>query len=173
MDPFVGEIRIFTWNWAPKGWAACNGATMNLQQNVALYSLIGVLYGGNGTTNFNLPDLRGRSPRHVSQQQPQVGVSAGSENVTLLASNLPLHTHSTNVVNATGTGPGTALAGRLPSNTNGTTPIYIPAAQAGTLVALNAASVAAGGASAPVANMQPWVTANYCIAMSGIFPPRN
>ncbi|EGY02434.1 hypothetical protein AZA_87911 [Nitrospirillum viridazoti Y2] len=173
MDPFVGEIRIFTWDWAPKGWALCNGALLNLQQNVALYSLIGVYYGGNGTTNFNIPDLRGRTPRHLSQQQPQVGLSAGSENVTLTAANLPQHTHSTNVANSPGTTPPAALAGRLPGNCSTTNPVYIPAANAGTTVALNQASVAVAGSSSPVANMQPWVTANYCIAISGIFPPRN
>lgn len=173
MDPFVGEIRIFTWDWAPKGWAVCNGALLSLQQNVALYSLIGVMYGGNGTTNFNLPDLRGRSPRHLSQQLPQVGLSAGAETVVLGSANLPAHTHSTNVANTSGAAPPTALVGRLPGNGSTANPIYIPPAQAGTPVALNSASVSIAGTSAPVPNMQPWVTANYCIAMTGIFPPRN
>lgn len=173
MDPFIGEIRIFTWDWAPRGWALCNGALMNLQQNAALYALIGVLYGGNGTTNFNLPDLRGRSPRHLSQQQPQVGLSGGAENVVLTAANLPAHTHSTNVANTTGTTPPAALVGRLPGNGSTANPIYIPPAQAGAPVALNQASIAIAGSSAPVPNMQPWITANYCIAISGLFPPRN
>ncbi|MDE1149915.1 MAG: tail fiber protein [Azospirillaceae bacterium] len=173
MDPFVGEIRIFTWNWAPKGWALCNGATLNLQQNIALYSLIGVYYGGNGTSNFNLPDLRGRTPRHLSQTMPTVGLSAGSETVGLTLQNLPTHTHSTSVANTNGTTPPTSLAGRLPGNVSGGSFVYIPPAQAGTLVALNSASIAIAGGSVPVANMQPWAVANYCIAMSGVFPPRN
>ncbi|MDG3442897.1 phage tail protein [Nitrospirillum amazonense] len=182
MEPFVGEIRIFTWNWAPKGWALCNGALLNLQQNIALYSLIGVYYGGNGTSNFNLPDLRGRTPRHLSQQMPQVGLSGGAETVTLTTASLPVHTHSVNVINGPATPPQTAslanhaLASVTKVATNATIPVYTPPtvnSQPVATVTLPADTLATSGASAPVANMQPWVVANYCIALQGIFPPRN
>lgn len=168
---------MFTFSFAPKGWAFCNGALMNLQQNVALYSLIGVYYGGNGTTNFGLPDLRGRVPRHLSAQSPQVGQAAGSETVTLLATNLPAHNHTlsgsslaANINNPDGTSYYATPSG----STSPIPPIYAPAAaQGATVVALNEATVSTAGGSEPHPNMQPWAVTNFCIAVQGIFPPRN
>jgi len=92
MDQYLGEIRMFTWNWPPKGWALCNGAILPIAQNAALFSLLGTTYGGNGTTTFALPDLQGRVPIHRSSQYPE-GARAGEEQVTLTQSTLPQHIH--------------------------------------------------------------------------------
>lgn len=170
-DPFVAEIRIVPINFAPKGWAFCNGQLLPLSQNTALFSLLGTTYGGNGKSNFALPDLQGRAPMHPGQgpglSLHDLGESAGSETVTLLASEMPAHTHA-------------ALKG-FNFNGNATTPQGAGFARAGDgtrLYATGPASTATGpgltpsGGDMPHNNMQPYLTMNFIIALQGIFPPR-
>lgn len=162
-------------NYAPKYWAQCNGQLLPIAQNQALFSLLGTQYGGNGVTNFALPDLRSRTPIGYAPSadpswQPsagQIGQAAGVENVTLLANNLPSHTHSANATTVTGTA-------RNPANTlyAGTTATLHGPAN-GPLVPLNPSTLAPAGANQPHPNVQPYTTINFCIALQGIFPSRN
>lgn len=178
---FIGQIMMAGFNFAPKFWALANGQLLPINQNQALFSLLGTQYGGNGTTNFALPDLRSRTPIGFassvdpSWQPPsvQIGQASGVENVTLLSTNLPAHTHS---VNATTTnGDNRNAAGRLYATSNrasGTAPnLYAPSS--GPLVPLNPQTVAAAGGNQPHPNLQPYGVINFCIALSGIFPSRN
>lgn len=172
MDYFLGCIAIFPFGFAPKGWAQCNGQLLSIQQNAALFSLLGTTYGGNGTTTFALPDLRGRtilsygtSPVGTNYVLGEVG---GTETVTLLTTQIPSHTHSFNANTASGTAgePGDILA----------SPTGINCYNApGSPVTLNPGSITplAGGASTPHNNLQPYLTLNFCIALQGIFPSRN
>lgn len=172
---FIGQIMMAGFNFAPKFWALCNGQLLPINQNQALFSLLGTQYGGNGTTNFALPDLRSRTPiGYASSVDPswqppsvQIGQAAGVENVTLLSTNLPAHVHQLNASTSNGTtrnpnnaiyaGSGAALFG--PSN--------------GPAVPLNPATVAPSGGNQAHTNVQPYTTINFCIALSGIFPSRN
>lgn len=171
-DPFVAEIRIFPFNFAPTGWAMCNGQLLPISQNTALFSLLGTMYGGDGKSTFGLPDLQGNAPMFWGQgpglslyDQGQIG---GSESVTLLQSEIPTHTHQASGVSGSGpTSPASATwgtgAGRTPPPTYfGGSPNVIMAATA----------LGIAGASLPHNNMQPYLTLNFCIAMQGIFPPR-
>ena len=178
---FIGQIMMAGFGFAPKFWAQCNGQLLPINQNQALFSLLGTQYGGNGTTNFALPDLRSRTPvGYASSVDPswqppsvQIGQSAGVENVTLLSSNLPAHTHGVNAstTNADSRPP----TGRVfaTSNNAGGSAISIYATSNGPLVPLNPASVAPSGGNQPHPNIQPYSTINFCIALSGIFPSRN
>lgn len=175
MEPFVGEIRMFSFNWAPRGWALCNGAQLNIQQNAALYSLIGVQYGGNGQTTFNLPDLRGQVPMGWGNNGTvyQVGNKGGAETVTLTQAQTPPHTHATNVITTNGNFP--ILGGNLfavpgQSGTNPVIPLYAPRGT-NAPVALAASTVSGSGGGAH-SNMQPWGVTNYCIATLGLYPMR-
>ncbi len=171
MDPFVAEIRIFPFNFAPKGWAFCDGQLLPISQNTALFSLLGTTYGGDGKSNFALPDLQGDAPMHPGQgpglSLHDLGETGGSETVTLLESEIPAHSHQlradnqdiadTNVV-----GPNASLA----ESSNGT--LYQNASN----VTMSDNAVAPAGGGQPHNNMQPYLTLNFCIAMQGIFPPR-
>lgn len=167
-DPFVAEIRIFPFNFAPKGWAWCDGQLMPLSQNTALFSLLGTTYGGNGKSNFALPDLQGRAPMHPGQgpglSLHDLGESAGSETVTLLESEIPAHSHSIRSTNEDGNNiqPG----GRLPGRGNA---LFAPA---NNLVNMALQSLAPAGGDAPHNNMQPYLTFYFNIALQGVFPPR-
>lgn len=171
--PILGEIRLFAGTFAPRGYALCNGQLLSISQNTALFSLLGTTYGGNGTTNFALPDLRGRVPNHFGQGpglsnyvQGQVG---GTENVTLLANNLPAHTHTVNAV-ATG-GNQASPAGGVPAiESTGTSLNYSSSAPNTTM---SPATIAPTGQNIPVSVIQPYLTINYIIALQGIFPSRN
>ena len=162
-EPFLSEIRLFSFNFAPKGWALAAGQLLPINQNQALFSLLGTTYGGNGTTNFALPDLRGRVPMHTGQGH-DLGKNSGSTTVTLSIAEMAQHTHTMNAVNDTNTGTGQndALLGAAP--------IYGAPAN---LVAMNNSSITSTGASQPHENMQPFLTLNYCIALQGIFPSLN
>jgi microcystin-dependent protein len=170
MEPFVGEIKICAFSFAPRGWAKCDGSTMQINQNAALYSLLGTTYGGDGKTTFCLPDLRGRAPLHRNPVVAnfQQGKSLGAETVTLTAANLPQHTHAFSVSSASGTkqSGGTANANVLAATGAN---LY---GAASTLTALGGAACGPGGASAPHANMQPSLVLNFIIATSGLYPPR-
>jgi len=179
VDPFLGEVRIFPWSWAPDGWALCNGTQLPAQQNAALNALLGQTFGGNGSTMFALPDLRGRTPIHIGLGpdgvQYQNGQVGGAETVTLTQANMPQHNHSVNALS--GTKGNTVIAKSalpatvgLPSGATATVNIYAPANT--TLTALAADTCSTEGSSAPHNNMQPFIVMNFCIATLGIFPPR-
>jgi microcystin-dependent protein len=172
---FVGQIMMAGFNFAPKWFAQCNGQVLPVSQNQALFSLLGVQYGGNGVTTFNLPDLRGRTPVaygpsvDASWQPPQVqiGQPGGTENVTLLPTQLPSHGHQ--VVGVSAAGDNRNPTGRTFAG-GGATKLY--ANQGGTLVAQAPQSVAPAGNTLPHPNMQPYTTLNFCIALQGVFPSR-
>jgi microcystin-dependent protein len=169
MDAFIGEIRLFSYDWVPKGWAFCNGALMSIQQNTALFSLLGTQYGGDGRVTFGLPDLRGRTPVAYGGAGYPIGASDGVENVTLTLTNLPVHNHAflgTQTVGNAITAINRALAG-----TATTDPAHYAAP--GALTPLNPASIAPAGSGISHYNMQPYLVLNYCIATSGVFPSRS
>jgi microcystin-dependent protein len=171
-DPFVAEIRILPINFAPKGWAFCDGQLLPISQNTALFSLIGTFYGGDGISNFALPNLQGNAPMFWGQGPGLVsyveGERGGVETVTLLQTEMPAHTHQAS--GATGNGPtspanntwGTA-AGRTPP------PSYVDGSPN---VTMASTTVAVTGGNLPHNNMQPYLTLNFCIALQGIFPAR-
>jgi microcystin-dependent protein len=169
MDPFVAEIRIVSFNFAPRGWAYCNGQLLPISQNTALFSLLGTTYGGNGTSNFALPDIQGRAVLAPEQgaglSLRSLGESAGAETVSLLQSEMPQHSHNA----MAGITPGLLTS---PTNNVFTRPPtglgYAPATDpTGT-----AAPLGVAGSGQPHNNMQPYLTMNYIIAMQGVYPPR-
>lgn len=182
MEVFIGTIQMFGFNFAPTQWALCNGQLIAIQQNTALFSLLGTTYGGNGTTNFQLPNLQSRLPIGMGQgpglSNYVQGEMGGIENVTLLGNNLPAHNHSVTVnLASTATNPAT-----VPSNTNNylgasgggqaSAAIY-SSAQGNNPVALAGASTGMSGNNAPVEVMNPYLALNFSIALYGIFPSRN
>ena len=173
-DPFVAEIRIFPFNFPPKGWAWCNGQLMPISQNTALFSLLGTTYGGNGKSNFALPDLQGRAPMHPGQgpglSLHDLGESGGSETVTLLESEIPAHTHGLMATNEDGT-QGTLVQGITVASSVGGQ-LYQSNTSAN-LGAMNPTSLSPAGGNLPHNNMQPYLTCYFNIALQGVFPPRS
>ena len=182
-DPFIGEIRTFGFNFAPRGWALCAGQILPISQNTALFSILGTTYGGNGQTTFALPDLRGRSAVHAGQgpglSSYVLGEVTGSETVSVLTTQLPVHTHA--VVMAAGAVPPnlltTPVAGAWAQqlwdiNSQQTQPAF-HAPPAGTPATMAPQALGLTGGGQPHANQQPYLTINYCICMQGIFPARN
>jgi microcystin-dependent protein len=171
-DPFVAEIRIFPFNFAPKGWAWCDGQLLPLSQNTALFSLLGTTYGGNGKSNFALPDLQGRAPMHPGQgpglSLHDLGETGGSETVTLLESEIPVHTHALRAVNDVGD----LVAGGPTRSLSGSTGGQLYATTANPLVAMAPETLAPAGGDQPHNNMMPYLTFYFCIALQGVFPPR-
>ena len=167
-EPFLSEIRIMSFVFAPKGWALCNGQLLPINQNQALFSLLGTTFGGDGRVNFALPDLRGRTPIHVGSGHT-LGERGGEQAHTLSIAELPTHTH---VLQANGTTTGST---NTPSNTT------VPAASVGAavsssasnLIAMSPAAIANVGGSQAHLNMQPFLTLSFCIALQGIFPSPN
>lgn len=170
-DPFVAEIRIFPFTFSPQGWARCDGQLLPLSQNTALFSLLGTTYGGNGSSNFALPDLQGRAPMHPGQgpglSLHDLGEQGGTETVTLLESEIPVHSHALRAydadpadsnVPAPTASLGQSSGGRLYQDTADTT--------------LDPAALASSGGSQPHNNMQPYLTLHFNIALQGVFPPR-
>lgn len=162
-DPFIGEIKMTSWGFAAKGWALCNGQSMPISQNQALYSLLGTMYGGNGTSTFNLPDLRSRVPIHFGQNRQ--GTGAGEENHTLTVNELPMHTHSVNGSN----NPADQI---LPQDAfwasqSGQSP-YASTANA----TMWDGAIALSGGNQAHNNMQPYLTISFMIALVGIYPSR-
>lgn len=167
MDPILGELRIFGFGIVPRGWAACNGAIMNIQQNAALFSLLGVQYGGNGTTTFALPDLRGRVPMHFGPGFIQ-GQAGGTTTNTITMANLPAHTHNLAVIPTTANKPAAA------SNILATTTDNEYAAKGNNaLVPMAGPAIGLTGSGLPVNNMQPYLGVSICIALQGIYPSRS
>lgn len=171
MDPFVAEIRMFPFNFAPRGWAWCDGQLLPLSQNTALFSLLGTTYGGNGKSNFALPDLQGRAPMHPGQgpglSLHDLGEMGGSETVSLLESEIPSHIHSLNTTNQIG-------EDRVPNNTEAmarSTGGLLYGTPSG-LVPMSGNALTPAGGDAPHNNMQPYLTVYFCIALQGVYPPR-
>src|SRR5204863_741685 len=169
-DPLLGEILLVPYNFAPRGWAFCQGQILSISQNTALFSLLGTTYGGNGQTTFALPDLRGRCAISNGQgpglSNYVLGEVTGTESVTLNSQQLPPHTHTVNAVDddATVGIPTAALPADL------ATKGYSKAAPNTTM---NPAMISGGGGNQPHTNIQPLLVLNYCIALSGVFPSRN
>jgi microcystin-dependent protein len=170
-SPYMGELRIWGLTFAPRGWALCNGQLMSIQQNSALFSLLGTQYGGNGIQNFALPDLRGRIPLHQGAQpgedQMVIGERTGEENHTLLLAEMPAHSHP--IQATTGAATATLPAGNVPATP--TDSIY--AATLGSPVTLAGATLTNSGSGQPHSNQQPYTVLSICIALQGIFPSRN
>jgi microcystin-dependent protein len=169
-EPFLGEIKIIAWNYPAKGWAFCNGQLLPINQNQPLFALLGTMYGGNGQTNFALPDFRGKAPMHVGQGHTQ-GETAGSSAVTITLQTMPQHIHFLNASANAATSPdphipaaGTYILGQSP------TEIY---AQPSALVPMNDEMVSLVGGSQPHENRQPLLVLNFMIALQGIFPSQN
>jgi microcystin-dependent protein len=169
-DPFVAEIRIFPFNFAPKGWAFCNGQILPLSQNTALFSLLGTTYGGDGKSNFALPNLQGSAPIHAGQGPGlslyDLGQSGGTDNVTLLQSEMPSHAHA--MADSKSDGTDTSPANELFAKGIGIGMYAAP----GALTQLDPNAIAPAGGSAPHNNMMPFLTLNFNIALQGVFPPR-
>ena len=171
MDYFLGEIRLFSFGRNPANWLPCNGQLLPIQQYTALFSLLGTTFGGNGTFNFGLPDLRGRTPFGSGSTLPQ-GAQAGTESVTLNLSQIPPHTHVVSAISNDGTK--TTEAGNLLAKNaahGGSTPFNVYAS--GTAAPLNNASITPTGGNQAHENRQPSLTMNYCISISGIYPSRS
>ncbi|MEI6409101.1 MAG: tail fiber protein [Bacteroidota bacterium] len=172
-DPFVAEIRIFPFNFAPRFWAFCDGQILALSQNTALFSLLGTFYGGNGQTNFALPNLQGKAALHPGQgpglSQRNLGEVGGSTTVTLLQSQIPNHTHTLKSIGTEIGDTNIPTDNGLARSSGGSfynTSVASP-------VAMNASALAVAGSDQPHNNMQPYLTLNFCIALAGVYPPRN
>ena len=173
-DQFVAEIRIFAGNFAPTGWALCNGQVLPLSQNTALFSLLGTTYGGNGISTFALPDLQGSAPMHPGQgpglSERLLGEQAGEATVTLLVSEMPVHTPSLSAQAVAGSQPSPQdniwcpLPGRTPPSTYSSNAPNVD---------MSANALASAGASLPHNNMSPYLGLNFIIALQGVFPPRS
>jgi microcystin-dependent protein len=169
-DPFVAEIRIFPFNFAPKGWAFCNGQILPISQNTALFSLLGTTYGGDGKSNFALPNMEGNAPMHPGQgpglSLHDLGETGGTQFVTLLQSEMAAHSHTWTASKGDG------------NDTNATSELFAKGigigmyAPAGSLTQLALNAIAPAGGDQPHNNMQPFLTLSFCIALQGVFPPR-
>ena len=169
-DPFVAEIRIFPFNFAPKGWAWCNGQLLPLSQNTALFSLLGTTYGGDGKSTFALPDLEGRAPMHPGQgpglSLHDLGETGGSETVTLLESEIPAHTH---ILRASLDDADLAIPTSGRSLAKSSTNLYVTTAPN---TAMAAEALTPTGGDQPHNNLMPYLTFYFNIALQGVFPPR-
>jgi microcystin-dependent protein len=164
-DPFMGEIRMMSFDFPPKGWAHCDGQTLPINQNQALFSLLGTTYGGNGQTTFQLPNLRGQVPIHMGNGHT-LGERAGQTAVTVNIQQLPTHFHQLNGISGNGT---LAIAA---GNLRAASPSQMYQAPDSNLVVMNAQSVTSVGGSQPHQNMQPYLVINFSIALQGVFPSR-
>ncbi len=177
-NPFVAEIRIFAGNFAPKGWALCDGQILPISQNTALFSLLGTTYGGDGKSNFALPNLQGSAPMHPGQgpglSLHDLGETGGSDTLTLLESEMPGHSHTVaaKTQNATTNQPlGNLLAaGHFGAAQGGAVNYYLTIATPTTQLSDNA--IGPTGGDQPHNNLMPYLTLNFCIALQGVFPPR-
>ncbi|MGO4270832.1 phage tail protein [Paenibacillus sp. TAF58] len=176
-EPFVGEICIFPFNFAPKGWAFCDGQLLPISQNTALFSLLGTTYGGDGKSTFALPNLQGMVPLHAGQgpglSSYALGQTAGTEHVTLLNSEIPIHSHTLQY--GISVGSQESPEGQIWKDTGsrrGGLAYTIPPANQTESVLMGALAIAPAGGGQPHNNMQPYLTLNFCIALQGVYPPR-
>jgi microcystin-dependent protein len=173
--PFVAEIRCWACNFAPRGWAMAQGQILPISQYTALFSLIGTYYGGNGTTNFALPDLRSRVPMKYGTDPVgnsySIGEIAGTETITISSTQMPIHTHTFSGTNANGTRAKPANNSSLGTNAQGTL-FYGPSNATTTTINPGTLSPYTGG-NLPHTNLQPYLALNWCIALVGIYPSRN
>lgn len=171
-SPFVAEISAFAFNFAPKGWAQCDGQLLPISQNTALFSLLGTFYGGDGKSTFALPDLQGAVPIHQGQSPGTsnyfLGQEGGSESVTLLQSEMPAHSHALQTFNDVGEDRIPSATEAIARSTGG-----LLFAAPGALVSFAPQALTPAGGDLPHNNMQPYLTLNFCIAMQGIYPARN
>ena len=169
-NPFVAEIRIFGFNFAPTGWALCNGQILPISQNTALFSLLGTTYGGNGQSTFALPDMQDNAPMHPGQgpglSLHDLGETGGEPFVTLLESEMPAHSHG--LLASQSDGNDTSPANELTASGIGISAFAVP----GAVVQLSPNALPPAGGSLPHNNMMPYLTLNFCIALQGIFPAR-
>jgi microcystin-dependent protein len=163
-DPFLGQVQMMSFNFAPKGWAQCNGQLMPINQNQALFSLLGTTFGGDGKTTFGLPEMRGRAPTHVGPDFV-LGQKTGETTHTLTAAEIGEHTHT-----AQASGNDAAVAAPGGNVLGGTANLY---ANPDALQALIPATISPQGGSQPHENRQPYLAVNFCIALQGIFPAQN
>ncbi|SFE47478.1 Microcystin-dependent protein [Paenibacillus catalpae] len=163
-EPFLGEVRVFPFGFAPKGWAQCNGQLLSIAQNQALFSLLGTFYGGDGVTTFALPNLQGRVPIHFSNNHP-LGQVGGEEVHTLTINEMPQHTHQA-------TGATDATDNDAAGKTWGTSPNVTPYSTVSN-APMSPNAIASAGGSQAHENRQPYTVVNYCIALNGIYPSRN
>ena len=172
-DPFIAEIRIFPFNFAPKGWAFCDGQIMPLSQNTALFSLLGTTYGGDGKSNFALPNFQGSAPMQQGQgpglSLRDLGEQSGEEFVTLLQTEMPSHTHTAQA--ATGGGLNDPTGNSWGAGLKGHPPAYAPTSANN--VNMNPLALGLTGGNLPHNNMMPYLILNFCIALQGVFPPRS
>lgn len=170
MDCYIGEIRIFAGNYAPENWHLCDGTVLPINSNEALFSLLGTTYGGNGTTDFALPDLRGRAPVHVGQgtglSNYGLGQQAGAETVTLNPAQAPAHTHA---LSGSSAAANDTFDGEFTFGTSGTSNAY---AATGTTAQMASNMVSVAGGGQPHNNLQPFLVVNYIIALTGTYPNR-
>jgi microcystin-dependent protein len=169
-EPFIAEIKIVGFNFAPRGWALCDGQILPINQNQSLYSLLGTTYGGDGRTSFALPDLRGRSPIHEGSGH-LLGSREGSEGEAISSAQMPGHGHDAKATSAAATS--TNAAGNLLGDTADARFSITPYADLTSPQALVSTALANAGASQPHDNMQPFLALNFCIALQGLFPSRN
>ncbi|MEZ4959287.1 MAG: tail fiber protein [Saprospiraceae bacterium] len=173
MEPFIGEIKLFAGNFAPRGWAFCDGQLLPISQNTALFSILGTTYGGDGRTTFALPDMRGRVPLHQGTgpglSDYSLGQRGGTESVTLTVLELPPHSHSLNANKQNGDTsdtPGSSLA-----DTKGSDRDYMKSGEVD--IQMSAKSIGSTGGGMPHENRQPYLAINYIIAMQGVYPSRS
>ena len=174
-NPFLAEIRIFTGGFAPKGWAQCDGQLMPISQNTALFSLLGTTYGGNGTSNFALPNLQGCAPMQAGQgpglSLRDLGETAGEQTVTLLQTEMPAHSHT--ALGSTGSSLATPVGNAWASGAKlGGGDIYAPSVPANN-VQMNPFALSISGGSQPHNNMSPFLGLMFIIALQGVFPARS
>jgi microcystin-dependent protein len=173
VDPFVAEIRIVPFNFAPKGWAFCDGQLLPLSQNTALFALLGTTYGGDGKSSFALPDLQGSAALHPGQGQGlslrDLGEIGGTQSVTLLVSEMPIHTHSMNANGSPATITVPSADSSLARSGGGS---FYKQTPFGAVTQLAPQALPPAGGSLPHNNLQPYLTLNYIIALQGVFPPR-
>lgn len=171
-EPFLAEVRLMGFNFAPRGWAFCDGQILPINQNQSLYSLLGTIYGGDGRTSFALPDLRGRTPIHVGNsnggEEHELGQKGGEEAITLSAAEMPSHDHTAQASSSNANqniSGGNILAGALN--------LYIQPSEDAVLQSIAPATVVNVGGGQSHDNMQPYLAVNFCIALQGLFPSRN
>ena len=169
-EPFLGQISLFGFNFAPRGFALCDGQILPISQNQSLFALLGTTYGGDGRTTFGLPDLRSRAPMHFGSGV-NLGQQDGAERVSLTEAQMPAHTHTAQATNQTPAGM--IQQGTLLTRTDSGRGAITPYADAAALTSLHPGSISNGGANQGHENMQPFLTLSFAIALQGVFPSRN